>query len=471
MESIGFNLVHRLQILKDNLAILKSKSNRVLAEIYKKPPDPDPTVSITSRNAIVKRNHEEQVEIPATMLHEKMELQVFTYSNLENEEASYRIQERSLKGAECGEHPHPIVAQQTNHLHTLHSRCSTFGPMTTNGNQGSVALAAVKKTSILGDVQGSHADGYQRRAGKEVAESSKHEENNAMVIDMTRAHEALRPRFLAVGLFLSVLLVNSRQLIDHMKRVWKIKGDMEASLIESEAGKKFILDFTEEGDWRHALLGGPRQYKGDALLVEGIAAGADPSSALMWVEFRKIPFYLLTKKLAAQPPVQSVLHKAVAEETLGVAREWDERFADSTSSRTKRKFKSKHCRPSDNVHVPVGVANMQAGVLGSVSEEVRKVRAEFPAMSEGETARFVAVCPGNNLEPELRDIVQQNAAILKTNLGILGKRRDVEINVLNQDLSANSFVDEGVSKRSKKDDGDQLSINLMGPHGEARQEQ
>ena len=90
---ISENLVHRLQILKDNLAILKSKSNRVLAEIYKKPPDPDPTVSITSRNAIVKRNHEEQVEIPATMLHEKMELQVFTYSNLENEEASYRTQE------------------------------------------------------------------------------------------------------------------------------------------------------------------------------------------------------------------------------------------------------------------------------------------------------------------------------------------------------------------------------------------
>ena len=168
---------------------------------------------------------------------------------------------------------------------------------------------------------------------------------------------------------------------------------------------------------------------------------------------------------------QRYIHPLMPEETLGVAREWDERFADSTSSRTKRKFKSKHCRPSDNVHVPVGIANMQAGVLGSVSEEVRKVRAEFPAMSEGETARFVAVCPGNNLEPELRDIVQQNAAILKTNLGILGKRRDVEINVLNQDLSANSFVDEGVSKRGKKDDGDQLSINLTGPHGEARQEQ
>ena len=37
--------------------------------------------------------------------------------------------------------------------------------------------------------------------------------------------------------------------------------------------------------------------------MEGLANGDDPSSALfthvpMWVQFRKIPFYLLTKKLA-----------------------------------------------------------------------------------------------------------------------------------------------------------------------------
>ncbi|RLN07438.1 hypothetical protein C2845_PM11G16130 [Panicum miliaceum] len=50
-------------------------------------------------------------------------------------------------------------------------------------------------------------------------------------------------------------------------------------------------------------MGGPWQCKGDAFLVEGITAGSDPSSALfthvpMWVQFRNIPFYLLTKKLA-----------------------------------------------------------------------------------------------------------------------------------------------------------------------------
>ena len=75
-------------------------------------------------------------------------------------------------------------------------------------------------------------------------------------------------------------------------------------------------------------------------------------------------------KLDHTEPVrwQYVLYKAVADVTRGVAREWDERFAGSKSfekTRTKRKFKSKHCTPSDNVHVPVGVANMQARVLGS----------------------------------------------------------------------------------------------------------
>jgi hypothetical protein len=82
--------------------------------------------------------------------------------------------------------------------------------------------------------------------------------------------------FLAVSFFLFVLLVNSRQLIDHMKKVWKIHREMDDCPLEMEMGRKFILEFSQ-GDWRHAILGGPWQYKSDAFLVEGLAAGADPS--------------------------------------------------------------------------------------------------------------------------------------------------------------------------------------------------
>jgi len=119
--------------------------------------------------------------------------------------------------------------------------------------------------------------------------------------------------------------------------------------------------------------------------------------------------------------------------------------------------------------------------LDTVSEEIRKVRAECPTMSAGEAEWLVTVCRGDHLKPKLREIVQQSAAVLKHSLGVLGKHSDLELNVINQDLSANSEVLDVSSKRrkvqdgadnlSKKGDGEQLSINLTGPHGEARQEQ
>lgn len=121
-----------------------------------------------------------------------------------------------------------------------------------------------------------------------MAESSKEGEKRVLVVNMTRAREALRPQFLAVGLFLSVLLVNSKDLIDHMMKVWKIRGKMESSTLESEVHRKFLLVFSEEGDWKHAIIGGPWQYTGDAFLVEGLAAGADP----LTVPFTHVPMWV-----------------------------------------------------------------------------------------------------------------------------------------------------------------------------------
>jgi hypothetical protein len=54
-------------------------------------------------------------------------------------------------------------------------------------------------------------------------------------------------QFFAVGLFLSGLLVSPSQLIEHMKKVWKVIGEMEASDLEAADGRKFILEFFEEG--------------------------------------------------------------------------------------------------------------------------------------------------------------------------------------------------------------------------------
>uniref|UniRef100_A0ACD5WFR0 Uncharacterized protein n=1 Tax=Avena sativa TaxID=4498 RepID=A0ACD5WFR0_AVESA len=148
------------------------------------------------------------------------------------------------------------------------------------------------------------AAALRRRAGKEPVEQGSTAKEQALVINMTEARNSVRAQFLVVGLFLSVLLVSPSQVIEHMKKVWKVRGELETIDLEAVEGRKyFILDFSEEGDMLHATRGGPWQFKGDAFLVEALAPGADPSSSLfthvpMWVQFHGIPFYLLTKELA-----------------------------------------------------------------------------------------------------------------------------------------------------------------------------
>jgi hypothetical protein len=184
--------------------------------------------------------------------------------------------------------------------------------------------------------------------------------------------------------------------------------------------------------------------------------------------------------LAPQAPVQSVLHNKMSEVERGVAKEWEDHMAETKLPTTQRKFKVRHCFSSDNSSLmPMAAMNHAAVDLGSFSEEVRRARDECPTMSDGEAERLVKVCRGDYLDPELREIVQHNALLLKHDLGILGKRRHLDINVVNQDLSASSEVLEDSSKRRKvqednvvysKEEGVQLSINLTGPQGEARQE-
>uniref|UniRef100_A0ACD5TS35 Uncharacterized protein n=1 Tax=Avena sativa TaxID=4498 RepID=A0ACD5TS35_AVESA len=88
-----------------------------------------------------------------------------------------------------------------------------------------------------------------------------------------------------------------------MKKVWRLRGHAESNQIEAEEGRKFVIEFSEEGDRCHVLRGGPWQYKMDAFLVEPLETGADPTTVAfthvpMWIQFRGIPFYLLTKNLA-----------------------------------------------------------------------------------------------------------------------------------------------------------------------------
>ncbi|KAM0825931.1 hypothetical protein ACQ4PT_069231 [Festuca glaucescens] len=141
----------------------------------------------------------------------------------------------------------------------------------------------------------------RRRSGKELCEEMGTDaEKKAMVISKAKTRGAARVRFLAVGLFLSVLTVSSEQLIKIMKNIWKIRGVVDMSPME---GRRFVLEFAEEGDFPHVTRGGPWRYREDAVLIEALKEGEDPDavnfkSVPIWVQFKEIPFYLLSKELS-----------------------------------------------------------------------------------------------------------------------------------------------------------------------------
>jgi hypothetical protein len=94
-----------------------------------------------------------------------------------------------------------------------------------------------------------------RRKGKEpLHELGTEEEKKPLVANISRARGAARGRLLAVGVFLSVLAISSKSLIATMRRVWNIRGHMESLQL---ADRRFMLEFTEEGDYNHVVKGGP----------------------------------------------------------------------------------------------------------------------------------------------------------------------------------------------------------------------
>jgi hypothetical protein len=116
------------------------------------------------------------------------------------------------------------------------------------------------------------------------------EEVDVVWVDIGAARRAMDARLFAIGLFLSALLINPRQLIIVMKRVWKVRGDLTARVVEDRC---YLLEFTEEGDRQHAIRGGPWRYSGDAFLVEPFNGMGEPAEVEfsyipMWVQFRSI---------------------------------------------------------------------------------------------------------------------------------------------------------------------------------------
>jgi hypothetical protein len=125
-------------------------------------------------------------------------------------------------------------------------------------------------------------------------------ERAPIIINIAKARGVMLVRLVAVGVFLSVLSITSKQLLSYMKNVWKIRGTMESLQL---ADRRFVLEFSIEGDYEHVMHGGPWSYQGDVVLVRKLKDGEDPNtvqfeSMPIWAQFTRIPFYLLSKQLA-----------------------------------------------------------------------------------------------------------------------------------------------------------------------------
>jgi hypothetical protein len=141
----------------------------------------------------------------------------------------------------------------------------------------------------------------RHREGKQAMGDDRTEEERApIIIDLARACGSASARLLAVGVLLSVIAIPSRQLVSYMKNVWRIRGTIESLQL---ADKRFVLEFSEEGDFEHVTKGGPWRYRGDAVLVRPLEKNEEPETVCfetmpIWAQFTGIPFYLLSKQLA-----------------------------------------------------------------------------------------------------------------------------------------------------------------------------
>ncbi|KAM0916170.1 hypothetical protein ACQ4PT_010274 [Festuca glaucescens] len=161
---------------------------------------------------------------------------------------------------------------------------------------GTPALAAGASHTLA-----DHASSYAKRKDKQVMTVEEHgEEVQPIIVNMAKARGTARVHLLAVGVLLSVVAITSKQLINYMRNIWKVRGTLETN---QYADKRFVIEFSEEGDLEHVICGGPWRYKDDDVLVRKLKEGEDPETAQfddvpIWVQYKGIPFYLLMKALA-----------------------------------------------------------------------------------------------------------------------------------------------------------------------------
>jgi hypothetical protein len=118
--------VSHLKILKQRLSGLKSKSTKVLYQVYEGPPDPRRAMDGNPiSSAGIYAIHEVKEETTPGMLYEK-QLQTFTCSYARIQGSSFEAQNEPIKGEGMGAQYPFSTTYQTNHCQKLQARCSTL---------------------------------------------------------------------------------------------------------------------------------------------------------------------------------------------------------------------------------------------------------------------------------------------------------------------------------------------------------
>ncbi|KAM0875372.1 hypothetical protein ACQ4PT_036838 [Festuca glaucescens] len=154
-----------------------------------------------------------------------------------------------------------------------------------------------------GGTSSASAGSLMRAKGKEVVqELGTAKEKKVLFWNIAKVRDVKRVRFMIVSVFLSILSISTRTLLDNMKRIWQLRGRVD---INERRDRRFVVEFSEKGDFDHVTSSGPWKFRGDAVLVEELKEGEDPDNFVfttipIWAQFQKIPFYLLSKELAVE---------------------------------------------------------------------------------------------------------------------------------------------------------------------------
>ncbi|KQJ86014.1 hypothetical protein BRADI_4g02880v3, partial [Brachypodium distachyon] len=106
-----------------------------------------------------------------------------------------------------------------------------------------------------------------------------------LVVDLDKLKLEMGSQWIVVARYVTTSTFSSGRLFQRMREIWQLRGGVE---YKDLAGSKFLIEFKQEGDYLHVLVGGPWTYLGDVLLV----AAYDGESSVAEMKIDTMPVWV-----------------------------------------------------------------------------------------------------------------------------------------------------------------------------------